>query len=76
MFWGPQTLYIYLLKGAIAHIYMCKKDDKAQCIDHPGISLLLTTEFNLGLLKTILGVSYSRGLISYISKPRLNSDFK
>jgi hypothetical protein len=53
MFWGSQTLYIYLLKGGIARIYVCKKDDKDQCINHPGISTLLTTEFNLGLLKTM-----------------------
>lgn len=53
MSWVSQTLHIYFQKGGIAHIYMCKKDDKDQCINHPGISLLLTIEFNLGFSKTM-----------------------
>jgi len=52
MFWGSQTLYIFLLKVGFVCIYVRKKEDEDQCINHPGILLLLNTEFNLGLLKT------------------------
>jgi hypothetical protein len=44
------TLHLFAKRG-LARIYVCKKEDKGQCMNRPGISLLLTTEFKLGLLK-------------------------